>query len=30
MVGVLLVVVVLAWPRGAMGALAAVTRAMRS
>jgi urea transport system permease protein len=30
MVGILLIVVVLAWPRGAMGALAAVTRAVRS
>jgi urea transport system permease protein len=29
MVGILLIVVVLAWPRGAMGALAAVTRAVR-
>jgi urea transport system permease protein len=29
MVGTLLIVVVLAWPRGAMGALAAVTRAVR-
>ncbi len=30
MVGILLIVVVLAWPRGAMGALAAMTRAVRS
>ena len=30
MVGVLLIVVVLAWPRGAMGAIAALTRAVRS
>lgn len=30
MVGILLIVVVLAWPRGAMGALAAVARAVRS
>jgi urea transport system permease protein len=30
MVGILLIVVVLAWPRGAMGALAALTRAVRS
>jgi ABC-type branched-subunit amino acid transport system permease subunit len=29
MVGILLIVVVLAWPRGAMGALDAVTRAIR-
>jgi hypothetical protein len=28
-VGILLIVVVLAWPRGAMGALAVVTRAVR-
>jgi urea transport system permease protein len=30
MVGILLIVVVLAWPRGAMGALAALMRAVRS
>ncbi len=30
MVGVLLIVVVLLWPRGAMGALAALTRAVRT